>query len=163
MCSHSRLSSFACFPLLSLLLDHSFLYHFSFIPLQTGFGPFLIPFPAFLEGFFLFANHRSLNVIQVILTQCFCLFRRFETSNLCACVRTSEACTCNIDLCFSLYIDMYVVYDNNTTMVVLKPTPNSDPYIRKLKPKLFQCPEHDPGDSMMRGRCSASTWVILRQ
>jgi hypothetical protein len=39
---------FARFSLLSLLIDLSFVYHLSFIPLQKRFGPFLIPFPAFL-------------------------------------------------------------------------------------------------------------------
>jgi hypothetical protein len=48
MCSHPRDSSFARFSLLSSLIDLSFVYHLSFIPFQTRFGPFFIPFPAFL-------------------------------------------------------------------------------------------------------------------
>jgi len=90
MCSQSRDLFFAR-SLPSLVIDHSLLYYLSLIPFQTRSTLVLIPFPAFLDGFFLPANHRSLNVIQVILTRYFCLLRRFETSNLCACVRTGNA------------------------------------------------------------------------
>lgn len=87
----SQDSSFAHFPLLSLVIDHSFLFRLSFILFQMRFGSFLIPTPTFLEGFFLLASHRSLKIIQVILTQYVCLFGQFETSNLCTCVRTGNA------------------------------------------------------------------------
>jgi hypothetical protein len=60
----------------------------------------------------------------------------------------------------SIYIK-YVVYNNNTTMAVPEPTPNSDPHIWDSKPKIFQCPEDDPGGRMMLGRRSTSTQVIL--
>jgi hypothetical protein len=141
MCSHSRDPFFSR---VSLLIDRSFLYHLSFIPFQMRFGLFLIRFPAFLEGFFLLANHRSLNVIQVILTQYFCLFRRFETSNLCACMRTGNARCMISDLCLSFYINMYVAYDNNTTMTVPDPIPHSDPYIWKSKARALPVSRRRP-------------------
>ena len=54
---------------------------------------FLVPFPGFLrvQNLFPLSNQWFLNVIQVILTQYFCLLRRFESPNLCACVRTGSA------------------------------------------------------------------------
>ena len=56
-------NSFLARSFLSLVIDHSFLYHLSFIPFQTCSRLFLIPFPVSLEAFFRFSNRRLLKVI----------------------------------------------------------------------------------------------------
>lgn len=66
MCSHSQYS-FLAGSFLSLVIDHSFLYHLSFIPFQTRSGLFIIPFLAFLEGHFLLSILRLLTNPPIFL------------------------------------------------------------------------------------------------
>ena len=104
---------FTCSSLLSLVIYQSFLLYFSLISSECALGVFLFHSLAFfrVENPVLLSNERLLNTIPVILTRPFFLLRRFKSSNLCACLRTGS--TCNIVLCFSLYITVYVVSSTN--------------------------------------------------
>jgi hypothetical protein len=63
VCALTLSDSFLARSFLSQVVDHSFLYHLSFIPLQTCSRLFLIPFPASLEGLFLLSIPRLLKFI----------------------------------------------------------------------------------------------------
>jgi hypothetical protein len=68
-----------------------------------------------------------------------------------------DACTADIALCFSLNINMYVVYDNITTVAVSEPIPYPEPDIWQSNPMLLQGPEDDLGGRMMLSYGSTST------
>ena len=86
-------SFFARCSLLSLVIDHPFLYCSSFTySFPNTFWTFSCCIPRLSPSRKpSLSNQWLFNVIQVILTQYFCLLRRFESSNLCTCVRTGSA------------------------------------------------------------------------
>lgn len=152
-------NSFLARSFLSSVIGHSFLYHLLLIPFQTRSGRFLVPFPASLEGLFLLL---ILRLLKVNLNQFFYFFKTIRKLESRACVRTGIAwCTCNIVLCFSLYINMYIVYDNSTNIVLPESIPDPYPDIWQSNPKLFLCPEDDLGGLMMLGRGFTSTRIML--